>query len=141
MEYTHQTDSTDTDIPHTQPLIPLPSFSSTGKLTDMIKDPQNALRLLKTRLQTQKLHLTDQARHILPKGHKSQRTRMSVNRLSDLINNDQIIISGQSKVELLKDIEIILKNNYGEHEVSAELNYSGPRTVNRMHSEPESDFH
>ena len=79
--------------------------------------------------------------HILPKGHKSQRTRMSVNRLSDLINNDQIIISGQSKVEILKDIENILKNNYGEHEVSAELDYSGPRTVNRMHSEPESDFH
>ena len=82
---------------HAQPLIPLPSFSSTGKLTDMIKDPQNALRLLRTRLQTQKLHLTDQARHMLPKGHKSQKTKMSVNRLSDLIHNDQIIISDSQK--------------------------------------------
>ena len=107
----------------------------------MIKDPQNALRLLKTRLQTQKLHLTDQARHMIPKGHKSKKIKITVNNLSDLINNDHIIINGQSKVEILKDIENILKNNYGEHEVSAELDYSGPRTVNRMHSEPESDFH
>ena len=107
----------------------------------MIKDPQNALRLLKTRLQTQKLHLTDQARDMIPKGYKSKKGKITVNHLSDLLNNDQIIINGQSKVEILKDIENILKNNYGEHEVSAELDYSGPRTVNRMHSEPESDFH
>ena len=145
MEYAQHTDSTDTDAPraqpHTQPLIPLPSFSSTGKLTDMMNDPQNALRLLGIRLRTQKLHLTDQAKNMIPKGQKSKKTRNSVNELSDLIRNDQVIIDGQSKIEIMKDIENILKNNYGEHEVSAELDYSGPRTVNRMHSEPESDFH
>ena len=107
----------------------------------MMNDPQNALRLLGIRLQTQKLHLTDQAKNMIPKGQKSKKTRISVNELSDLIHNDQVIIDGQSKIEIMKDIENILEGNYGEHEVSAELDYSGPRTVNRMHSESEQDFH
>ena len=40
----------------------------------------------------------------------------------------------------MKDIENILLSNHGEHEVTAELDYSGPRTINRMHSESESNF-
>ena len=142
MDHAQHTDSTDTDhVPRTQPLIPLPTLSSTSKLTDMMRDPQNALRLLRTRLQTQKLHLTDQSKDMIPKGQKNKKNKNSMNALSDLIHNDQVIIDGQSKVEIMKDIENILKNNYGEHEVSAELDYSGPRTVNRMHSESEPDFH
>ena len=52
-------------------------------------------------------------------------------------------MSGNIKRDILKDAEIVQKGNCGDLEVSAELNYSGPRTLNRMHedSDTEQDFY
>ena len=53
------------------------------------------------------------------------------------------IHGGNIKRDILKDAEIVQKGNCGDLEVSAELNYSGPRTLNRMHkdSDTEQDFY
>ena len=44
---------------------------------------------------------------------------------------------GEIKNELLKETENLINGNCGHLEVSTELNYSGPRIVNRMSSDSE----
>ena len=116
------------------------STANTGQITTAIEsEPLNLYRSLREKIKSIPIHLSDNAKHLIPGGKNKGRGTITIDELISLINRNDIILSGNIKRDILKDAEIIQKGNCGDLEISANLNYSGPRTLNRMHEDSESE--
>ena len=121
-------------------LTQMPTTSTQNEDEDL--HPINIFRDLRNKIRGIPIHLSDNAKHLIPNGKRKFRTNISVENFSHLLKNNDIILDGQTRNEFLAHTETILSGQCGDLELSAELNYSGPRTLNRMMStsQSEADF-
>ena len=83
------------------------------------------------------IHISDKLKHLIPKGEGKVKKHFNVVEFANLLKSNDIIMNGKTKNEILQETENIINVKYRYLELSTELNYSGPRIVNRMSSESE----
>ena len=87
------------------------------------------------------IQISDRLKHLIPKGEGKVEKRFNIVEFANHLKNNDFIMSGEEKREILQKTENLLICNAGELELSTELNYSGPRMVSRMSSDADlQDF-
>ena len=99
-------------------------------------------RRLRSKIKAMHLEVSDKLKHLIPHGGGKQKKHFTIIEFANHLKNSDFIMDGEEKREILQESDNLISHLAGHLELSTELNYSGPRMVNRMSSgnESQQDF-
>ena len=97
-------------------------------------------RHLKNKIKAIPIEISNKLKHLIPNGGGKVKKHFIIMDFANHLKND-FIMNGEEKREILQETENLISSNAGHLELSTELSYSGPRIINRMSSDDDSqDF-
>ena len=115
-----------------------------------ISQPQASASTMEEELNIKKLHthllnkmkaktveISDKLKYCLPKGKERARIHFNMAQVAKHLQNNDFIMDGREKREIQQEVEALINSNAGELEISTEIHYSGPRTIDRTTSDDE----
>ena len=100
--------------------------------------PLDKIRSFREKVKSRPVQVSEKLKHLIPSGKKTAKKHYTIMEFAKHIKNNDIILSGDAKNELLHESDYLIKNLCGHLELSIMLSHSGPRIINRMSSDSES---
>ena len=111
-----------------------PQKSSTLNLEEELNMVEK-LRHLKIKIKEMSLEVSDKMKYWIPIGGGKVRKHFSLIEFATHLRNNDIIMDGERKREILKETENSICAKFGHEELSVELSYSGSRMISSMTSD------
>ena len=125
---------------HQSELVHLPKTSTQNfEENDLSPEKINKFNSFKRKIESTSMQVSDKLKHLIPTGLSTTTQHYTILEFRKHILNNDIILSGEAKNELLHESECLCKYSYGNFELSIVLSHSGPRIVSRMSSESEAN--
>ncbi|CAL4067211.1 unnamed protein product, partial [Meganyctiphanes norvegica] len=103
-------------------------------------DPHQRFIILQKELKKYPVHLHPKAKGLMRKGVTRDRGSITVNDLIHMLNNEEILMDGRRKRELLIDAEIAQSHNYGDFDISVDLTCQEPMARDISDTDSQQDF-
>ena len=98
-------------------------------------------RQLKCKIKAMHLEVSDKLKHMIPHSEETCKKHFTIIQFANHLRNSDLIMDGEKKREILLETDNLTSHRAGHLELSTELSYSGPRMVNTMNSDYDSqDF-
>ena len=115
------------------------SLSQPQTSTQNIEEKLNIIevhRHLKNKLKEKSIEVSDKLKDWIPNGRKT-RKHFNMFDLAKYLQNNDLIMDGKEKREILQEVESLISSDAGNLEISTEISYSGPRITDRTTSDDE----
>ena len=90
---------------------------------------------LLNKMKEKSIRVSEKLKYMFPKGKDRIRKHFNMTEFSKFLQNSDLIMDGKEKREILQEVDYLINASSGGLEISFEINYSGPRTIDRTTSD------
>ena len=90
---------------------------------------------LLNKMKEKSIEVSDTLKYCFPKGMERTRKHFNMVEFAKHLQNSDLIMDGREKREILQEVDSLINSNAGDLEISTEISYSGPRTIDRTTSD------
>ena len=90
---------------------------------------------LLNKMKEKSIGVSEKLKYMFPKGKDRIRKHFNMTEFAKLLQNSDLIMDGKEKREILQEVDYLINASSGGLEISFEINYSGPRTIDRTTSD------